>query len=330
MKKLLIPIIVTLIVFILAAFWWVSASAPPGTSDESQRFVIAKGSSAGRVAQELKEDGLIKNSLIFRFYVQATGRAKKIQAGAYDLSPNLSLYKLVNKLMDGPTQVWVTIPEGLRREEILERFIKELGKEGEETDEFRSQFLALTEGEEGYLFPDTYLFERSAPASLVVSAMKNTFEKRIDELSEEIDNSPFTLAQIVILASIVERETLTNEERPIVAGILKNRLDIGMGLQADATVQYATANNRCEVGDRECDWWVPPTLIDLKIVSPFNTYRFSGLPPSPIANPGIFSLKAAVSPSPTDYFYYLHDSEGEIHYARTLAEHNANVAKYLR
>ena len=130
------------------------------------------------------------------------------------------------------------------------------------------------------------------------------------------------------MASIIERETKTDEERPVVAGILINRLDIDMGLQADATVQYAAASINCRA-EEECNWWPILTKGDLAINSPYNTYRFRGLPPAPIASPGISSLRAAVSPEESDYLYYLHDADGGVHYAETLSEHNENVRIYL-
>ncbi len=329
MKKLLVPILILLVAIVLAFVWWTKVVTPVSTDSEPKRVVITKGSSAVEIADDLYEAELIKSPLAFKFYVQLTGQAKKIQAGAYDLPSNISLYQIVSQLVSGPTQVWITIPEGLRREEIANRFVTGLEKEGVTADDFRERFLELTTGEEGYLFPDTYLFERSASADLVVSTMQNTFDKKTAEIAGPGGDSGLTFSEIVILASIIERETLTGEERPIVAGILKNRLDIGMGLQADATVQYAAANTRC-ARVTECEWWRPPTGAELATNSPYNTYRFSGLPPAPVASPGLAALKAAAAPADTDYFYYIHDSTGQIHYARTLEEHNANVARYLR
>ncbi|KKR62981.1 MAG: Aminodeoxychorismate lyase, partial [Candidatus Woesebacteria bacterium GW2011_GWA1_40_43] len=140
-------------------------------------------------------------------------------------------------------------------------------------------------------------------------------------LKDGIDVSTLTLKEIIMLASIIERETKMDEERPMVAGVLINRLNIDMGLQADATVQYAvgTAGN----------WWPILTKEDLLVNSPYNTYRFRGLPPAPIANPGLSSITAAVFPEESDYLYYLHDAKGQAYFARTLAEHNENVRQYL-
>jgi UPF0755 protein len=149
--------------------------------------------------------------------------------------------------------------------------------------------------------------------------MNDTFTAKTSGLTPQGSNLSF--ADSVILASILERETKTDAERPVVAGILINRLNLGMPLQVDATVQYAVGTSK--------DWWPILTLEDLKVNSLYNTYKYAGLPPGPIANPGLSSLKAAFNPAQTDYLYYIHDPTGQIHYAKTLAEQNANIAKYL-
>jgi UPF0755 protein len=172
---------------------------------------------------------------------------------------------------------------------------------------------------EGYLFPDTYLFPLDVSATAVVAKMTDTFTSKTLGLSPQGPN--LTYAETVTLASILERETKTDAERPIVAGILVNRLNARMPLQVDASVQYAIGTPK--------DWWPILALTDLKINSPYNTYKFAGLPPAPIANPGLSSLKAAFAPTANDYWYYIHDSSGQIHYAKTLSEHSANVAKFL-
>jgi len=150
------------------------------------------------------------------------------------------------------------------------------------------------------------------------------------EAKEAISKTKYSLAEIVTLASIIERETKTDSERPVVAGILFNRLDIGMGLQVDASLQYAVANAKCKMLNAKCEnWWPILSKEDLRIESPYNTYKYRGLPPAAIANPGLSSLKAVVFPQETNYLYYLHDADGVIHFAATLDEHNENVRKYL-
>jgi len=325
MKRLLIPIF---IFFALAAgglFWWERNSEAPSTNSKLVDFLITKGSSATVIANKLRATGLIKSPLAFRIYTQITGKAKKIPAGEFQLSPNLSLFKIVEELIKGPTEIWVTIPEGLRKEEIAERFTTALNKD----EAFKAEFLNLAKDKEGHLFPDTYLFPKEISAAKIVEKMEATFEKKVDlSMQEEIKKGDLGLEKTIILASLVERETKTDAERPIVAGILLKRLEIGMPLQIDATVQYVVSSLNCK-NQINCEWWPATTLNDRKINSKFNTYKYAGLPPSPIANPGLSSIKAAVYPEESDYLYYLHDKKGEVHYAKTLEEHNANIKKYI-
>ena len=315
MKKLLfLPL---LAVFLLAAATiWVYINSLPVSSNKSfNNFVIAKGSSASQIGTKLQASGLIKSALVFKIYLQFTGQSGKLQSGQFKLSPAFSLFQNINALFSGPFEIWVTIPEGLRREEIAGKFTSALGKDTVFTDEF----LQISKEKEGYLFPDTYLFPLDISATAVVKKMTDTFAEKTFDLIPK--GSSLTFSEVVTMASLIERETKTDAERPIVAGIILNRIRIGMALQVDASVQYAVGTSK--------DWWPILSLADLKINSPYNTYKFQGLPPGPIANPGLSSLKASFAPTANDYWYYIHDSTGLIHYAKTLAEHNANIAKYL-
>jgi UPF0755 protein len=331
MKRLvliLISIFTLLGAIVYGNVWWRNVNMPISKNQEFQDFLIVRGTSANEIGNDLEEEGLIKDALAFKVYSQITGKSKKIQAGEYRLSPSMTLSEIVNQLTLGPVELWVTIPEGFRAEQVAERFIDILGKEGQEATTFRQEFLAEADGFEGFLFPDTYLFPKTIEASSVVSKLRSTFDARIAEFEEDIAASSLTLDEIVILASIIERETKTDVERPVVAGILINRLEEGMGLQADATVQYAVASVECQ-GESGCEWWPTVTRQDLELASPYNTYKYRGLPPAPIANPGTSSLRAAIYPEETTYFYYLHEPSGQIHYAETLDEHNDNVRRYL-
>lgn len=322
MKKLfLLPFIA--IVLVAAGFiWFYKNSGPPSNTKEFEYFVINKGASASQIGVDLQNAGLIKNALAFKLYMQFSGQSAKIQTGEFTLSPSLSLFQTVDALFKGPTELWVTIPEGLRREEIAQKFATTLGK----PSTFIEEFLQASVGKEGYLFPETYLFPRDATGLQIVKKMIDTFDNKTKNIENK---SGLSLSQAIILASIIERETKTNEERPIVAGIMMNRLNAGMPLQVDAAVQYAVSNENCKLKTGNCSWWPILTLADLSINSPYNTYKNKGLPPAPIASPGVSSLRAAFSPEANDYWYYIHDPKGQIHYATTLLEHNANIAKYL-
>ena len=333
MRKFLFPITTLLILFLLvigSVVWWRENSEPVLLEDKQIRFVIPKGRSASEIAGMLYEKGLIKSPLAFKIYVQITGVSKSIQSGEYKLSSSLSLPQIVEVLLSGPVELWVTVPEGLRREEVVERFISSLEMDDILAEKFRKDFLQASKDKEGFLFPDTYLFARTASASAIVDSMSTTFNKKLEEDQKGISESNLTLNEIVTLASIIERETKTDEERPIVAGILLKRLEIGMGLQADATLQYAVASSKLKIQNSKVEkFWEPLTKEDLSINSPYNTYKFKGLPLGPISNPGLSSLKAAIYPQGGEYLYYIHDEEGKIHYASTLSQHNENVRKYL-
>jgi UPF0755 protein len=233
------------------------------------------------------------------------------------VSTGASLPDLISVLTSGPKDVWVTFPEGWRREQIAVRLQNTL------TSFDASEFLRITASSEGFLFPDTYLVPAEASPSAVLDIFLSNF-------SQKTLLSPTSLEArtIVTMASLIEREAKSDSERPIIAGIITKRLSANWPLQIDATVQYALNTKLCQsVALEECDWWQPVT--DTKYPSVYNTYLHPGLPPGPISNPGLASLQAAKFPVSSAFWYYLHDSSGHIHYAKDLAEHNSNIDKYL-
>jgi len=314
MKRVIFLLFLPTILVVFAAFWFFQNSRPVSATEKYDYFIIAKGASASQIGNKLEEAGLIKSALAFKVYVQFTGQANRLQTGEFRLTPSHSLFQTVDLLFKGPVELWVTIPEGLRREEIARKVASSLGKD----DVFISEFLNESKGKEGYLFPDSYLFPREVSAFSVVKKMTDTFDSKVKDLE---NNSGFSFDQAIILASLIERETKTDEERPVVAGILIKRLNSGWPLQIDASVQYAVGSEK--------EWWPVLTLDDLSVKSGYNTYMNQGLPPTPIASPGLSSIKAAFNPEESDYWYYIHDTKGQIHYAKTLEEHNANIVKYL-
>jgi UPF0755 protein len=214
--------------------------------------------------------------------------------------------------------VWVTTLEGWRNEEIATKLAQELGVP-------ESEFLKVAR--EGYMFPDTYLIPREASAGAIVNLFYDTFNKKItDQMRADSKKSGLPLHELIVMASIVEKEGKTSNDRPVIAGILFNRLENDMPLQVDATLQYIRGYDSVEK-----TWWRKAIGDeDKKINSPYNTYIHIGLPPEPIANPGIEAIQAVIYPKKTEYLYYIHDSKGLPHYAKTLSEHEKNVATYLR
>lgn len=324
MKKLLSFLLALLLMIIGSFFWWNNAHRPVNPGDKTTKiFVVPKGQGISQISQKLKREGLIKSSLAFQILVVKAGLLGKIQAGDFRLSPSMDLTQIMTLLQHGSLDIWVTLPEGWRNEEIAEALQEKLGIP-------TGEFLRLAR--EGYLFPDTYLFPKEATAAAVVNIMRANFEQRFDSsLRQEAQKKGFSTEQVVILASMVEREAKDENDRPLVAGILRKRLNEEMPLQVDATVQYVIANLRCQNPKVKCGWWPKKlTKEDLKINSPYNTYLNPGLPPTPIANPGLAAIKAVIYPQDSDFWYYLSDRQGQMHYAKTLAEHNKNIEKYLR
>lgn len=317
MKKIFAFIVILIIVFFLAKGWWDSQLVSVSTDQSIKVFVVAKGAGVSEIAKKLKEENLIKSELVFKIYVKQNNLTDKLQAGSYKLSPSMSTPEILKVLQKGSEDIWVTLLEGWRLEEMAEEINAKFKIQ-------KSKFLEAAK--EGYMFPDTYLFPKEATVDYIASTLKNTFDKRFtSELRSKIRAQGLTEAQGIILASIVEREARSAEPRRMVASILLKRFKIGMGLNADATVQYALGFQKAEKS-----WWKRHlTYDDLKVDSVYNTYIHVGLPPAPIANPGLSSLNAvAGADSSTPYLYYYHDSKGISRYGRTLEEHNQNIARY--
>ena len=301
--------------------------SPPKSMASPKIFVIPKGTTGAEIAFRLKEEGFIRNSLAFRLLLKKTGLGTRIQPGDFLLSATMSAYQIALNLTS-PLDVWVTILEGWRVEEIAGHIISSSQFSHFQKEEFLKEAKPL----EGFLFPDTYLIPKNASASAIIKTLSDNFSRRVDEaLREEISKKGWSLYEVVNLASIVEREARFDQDRPIVAGILIKRLKSGMPLQADATVQYAKSAVHCPPFTVDCEWWPRElTKADLELNSPYNTRKFLGLPPTPICNPGLASIKAVVFPKETEYWYYLSDKDGRMHYAVTLEEHNQNINIYLQ
>lgn len=276
-------------------------------------YVVEDGATVASVAQSLKETHLIDSANIFTFLVLLFNREGGIQAGEYIFTKPHSIYGVMKRLTTGDHQLVplkITIPEGANTQETAAIFAKQLPKFKVDT------FLA--EAKEGYMFPDTYFFLPHATSGDVLAAMSANFEEKIKSLNDKIVafNKPF--ADILSVASIIEEEARTPESRRIISGILWKRLEIGMPLQVDVTFQYVNGKNTYELSKE-----------DLEIDSPYNTYKYTGLPPTPISNPGFDSIEAAVSPAETNYLYFLSSKNGTMYYAADFEGHKKNRALYL-
>lgn len=326
-KKFNIFILIVLAAILGGFFWWRWAIQPAShlKPAPAKIFVIQKGESLTSVANRLDQERLIKSSLAFKILVLTKDLAGQIQAGDFRLRPSSTTEEIAYILTHGSLDIWLTFPEGWRREEFARRLASNL-------IEFDGQeFLELTEGKEGYLFPDTYLITKEATSSVVVESFTRNFDKKFSPEFEVVAKARrLTKKQVIIFASIVEREARQDEDRSLIAGILLKRWRKGWHLQADATVQYALATVTCHLQPEDCNWWASVRKTDLQIDSPYNTYKYPGLPPTPICNPGLASIKAVIDPKESDYWFYLADSSGTVHYAKTNEEHEENIKKYLR
>ncbi len=309
-------------VAVLAAgiFFWQLNSDPVSSQDRnSQEFVVTRGESVKSVALALAQKKLIRNWLVFILETKLLGAEGQIQAGSFKLSPSLSVSEIIKRLNHGTQDVWVTIPEGWRKEEIASRLENQLGL---------SAVTFLSTAQEGYLFPDTYAFPARATVSQIIKLMTDNFQQKVLTLNNLAFApgkrfSGLSLKEVVILASLVERETKQPKDRSLVAGILIKRLQQDWPLEVDASLQYA-------LGSADNGWWKKDlTADDLAVISPYNTRKNKGLPPAPISNPGLASLRAVFSPQESAYWFYLSDKNGNMHYAKTLEEHEANIKKYL-
>lgn len=301
-----------------------AARLPDGQGSGSKKeIIIESGQTVREIANELEENGLIRSANLFITYVTLKGLAPELEAGRYEIPPSLSMLQVIELLRQGSFDIRLTFLEGWRREEYSEYALQQLPVD---TEEFNSSFLAEAGGLEGYLFPDTYLVAQDITAKDLVNLLKENFERKYAEVAEAVEAQGFTREEAVVLASLVEREARKPDERAVIAGIFLKRLELGMPLGICATVQYALGYQ-----EEEGTWWKGTiTNKDTTVESPYNTYENAGLPPGPICNPGLDAFKAVANPQASDYLYYLHDEEGNIHYAKTLGEHNQNVVRYLR
>ncbi|MDO8269316.1 MAG: endolytic transglycosylase MltG [Candidatus Levybacteria bacterium] len=315
MRKPLVVGIILIVIVLGTVLWWnngMSAVDPKDTTQKS--FVIPKGSAVRTIGNDLKEVGLIKDPVVFFLYTKLNKLDRDVQAGSYKLSPSMDLTKIMDTLGHGSVDVWITIPEGYRAAEVAQVLQKNIGT-------YNSNWVTVLEANEGYLFPDTYLIPRDADVETVVSIMRNTFNSKIQSIGiSPVDSD---LLRIITIASLIEREALRDDEKVMISSVIANRLNDGMALDIDATLQYIKGK------DAQGKWWSVPTSADKALNSPYNTYKNPGIPPGPIANPGLEAIRAAANPAKSGYYFYIHDLKGNVHFAETLMKHNENIANYL-
>ena len=324
-------------VFIIFCFavllWWSGSFKAVSNSTDKYYFEIKQGSTAATIAAELEDRNLIRESLVFRYLCKASQADSKLAAGDYYISPSMKPEEIVQLFLKGPAPniVRVTIPEGYTVKDIVELLeANGLGTKKsfyaamDTFDKDDYSFLKdVPQGDnrlEGFLFPDTYFFDINVGCHATIDRLLQRFSAELtDETRERLNVLGMSVSEWVIKASIVEKEAAKDDERAVIAGVFENRLKIDMPLQSCATVQYLLDE-------------VKPVLsyADEKIESPYNTYKYAGLPPGPIANPGHASLQAALYPEKNNYYYFVAKSDGSHAFANSYDEHLRNISIYQK
>lgn len=307
------------VAFLLALFitiGYLAAFAPPADFPSKGMVRVVPGDSVPEIARDLYEARVIKYPTVLRAVLRLGGASGDVQAGLYVFERPEDLFMVAYRLVRGEyglPPVRLTFVEGVTVREAA------LQVESSFSDISAQDFSRAAQEYEGYLFPDTYFFQPEADAASVISVMRSNFEKKIATLAADVDASGRSLSEIVTMASLIEKEARTSEARRMVAGILWNRVEHGMPLQVDAVFGYIFGRATYS-----------PSFEDLKVDSPYNTYRHAGLPPGPICNPGLDAILATLHPTETKYLYYLTGKDDLMHYATTYAGHQANQEKFLR
>ncbi len=332
-KRLLLffGVIAALLFFSLAFIYWNALLSPVHNDNEFLEISIdiPKNSSCSTISEIIYNAGLVRGPKLISGYARLHGVDKSFKPGSYILKTNQSIPEIVASLVNGPDDhIAFTVPEGFNLEQLTGLLVQ---KGLVEEDKFKAalsntknynhpflKYIPNGMGLEGYLFPDTYYVGQETTEEQIVAMMLDRFQSVLQDMNylKKVEKANLTLHQAVIIASLVEGEAAVEEERPLIAGVIFNRLRLGMPLQIDATVEYALGVQRNKIYYK-----------DLEIDSPYNTYRIKGLPPGPINFPGKASLEAAVNPAKTDYLYYVAKKDGSHAFATTLQEHNRNIEK---
>lgn len=293
-------------------------SLPPRDFAVGQRIHVKEGSSLGSIAKTLQENSITRSRTFFEVLASVSGEASRLKAGEYIFEHPISTRQVLQRIAGGDygdVALRLTILEGATLNDIAQAAAGVL--DGFEVEKFIDDAIEFN----GYLFPDTYFILPSTTTDELVEQMHDQFSAVFNEVGSDMLNtiSPERLREVVIMASIIEREAAGAHDSYTISGILWKRIEIGMPLQVDASFAYLFDKDSSQV-----------TRSDMAFDSPYNTYKYAGLPPGPLGNPGKVALDAALHPASSPYLFYLHDKNGGVHYGKNLDEHNANKRKYLR
>ncbi|MCR4334738.1 MAG: endolytic transglycosylase MltG [Patescibacteria group bacterium] len=313
-KILILKVLISFIAILIIFYGWYNH--PPRDFPKEITISLDKGATLKTISTLLEDKKIINSAFLFRIFIIANGGEKKVIEGDYLFQEKTSASDVAFRITHGKygfASMRIVIFEGSTLAEMADKFESQLTKFN------KNNFLRLTKGKEGYLFPDTYLLFPNTNEEQVIKIMTDNFDKKIASIKYQINAFGKPLKEVLTMASIVEKEASKIEDKKIIAGVLWKRIKIGMPLQVDVTFSYIYGVNTPKI-----------YYNDLEIDSPYNLYKNKGLPPGPINNPGLDSIIATLNPVNTKYLYYLSDKNGVMHYAETHDQHVANKNKYLK
>jgi UPF0755 protein len=287
------------------------------------QFVVQPGETEDKIANQLHAEGFIRSRFVFELAFAKASHGSSPVPGGYNLSASMDVWSIANALFQPPAMIFFSFPPGWRKEQIADKLAQDLNWTPKQKEEWITVDTDSSPSfVEGVYFPDTYLIPSGATPTDVANMFISRFQSEFAPYANQAQQEGLPWTEVVTLASILEREAAGAKDMPLIAGIMLNRLHDGMPLQIDATLQY--------IKGTEGDWWPVPTGADTTLKSPFNTYLHKGLPPHAISEPGLGAIKAVLNSQKTSCFYYLHDSNGDIHCSDTYAGQIRNVDKYLK
>lgn len=342
MKSAIRNLLILLLLLLLAAgggVWYIWNGMKPVQAGPAVTFTVEKGMGSSEIADLLEKNGIIRSAFLFKGYLRWTNEGSQFKAGTYSAAPGASYDTLIDRLNAGDVvkkeTVVFTIPEGYTAKQIADRLAEAWGTEASAFLSLMDSGAGLSETDvlgvpqeeklrhrlEGYMFPETYEMGKESTPQQVIEKMMEELKIKLDSIPDwqtKLDASGLSLHQLLTVASLVEREVVADSERPLVAGVIYNRLKSDQKLEIDATVQYLLDKPKERL-----------LYKDLEVDSPYNTYRNAGLPPGPICNPGLASIRAALEPKASDYYFYVtkKDGSGTHLFAKTYKEHLANIKK---
>jgi len=323
--KVLGFILATVIFFILvSAVLYSHLFGPTGPGSSTAEFMVKPDEPIEQVAQDLATQGYVRGTWIFHLAYLRASDGHPIRPGGYEISKNMDAWSIASALMQRPYVAWVTIPVGLRKEQIALRLEDALGWSPAQTKDW----LAITDTSgkdyvEGVYFPDTYLIPTDQTPLQVAARFRARFQEVFAPYADEAVKKKVPWPTVLTIASIIQREAGSVADMSIISGIIQKRMAVGMPLAMDATLQYMT-------GSEDTGWWPAPERANSYPDSPFNTYKRKGLPPHAIANPGLAAIEAALNPKVTNCLFYVHDAKGVMHCSPTYAGQVANINRYLK